>query len=694
MNELYSNYKNKYLKYRLKYFELKQKQSIQKGGSYQPTFFIYSVYDRHKDFINYMKLLLIERGWKESTVFPVDFIFLYFSYKIEPPILDTNQSKLVNLIKGKTFNNILDNELFIKKFKYEYFMYPYKIIDVNDITTIDKKYALFPIYNKYINRNYVKKIVSSKEDIQEYIKLYPEMNKWMLRDILTEPVLKNGYVFTLNFIFIIKLNPFKVYAIKNKQYIKSKLIYDPKAINVNPYIFDTFKDEFDENEDQLFFPDYLPDGWTEEETNEMNEMIENSIQILFSNKIDIEPDNNSKNGYFIFNSFIRLYERSPPIIYYVLNTFSPHLHKHIVPALVSILIDNKDHPDFKQIKLGKKLKYSNINNFEYERYYSLRRNILTALNKSITEKTYYINMAEKTFESDVSNYLIEQGYIKSSTFPVDFILLSGDSLYYRNRFDSRGSNWISLLYGNSKTEITNKILLHKEYEDSEFMINSTYLVQSQTIPDIDENKIKILKPLNGFAGSGITIVQTKEEIKSWITQNEKFKEWLLEDYIMDPDLKNGYKFHFRILIIVIVEQNKPIEVFISEYKFYTVAKEKYKKGDWQNKKIHDTHYTPGKIMTFPDTYPDNWTVEDSNKAILDMNNIFTKIFKNRNDFKPEWNAKNGFEIFGADIMFSNKKPYLLEINAKTGLKDTNLIIPGLLQTILENKENKYMTKLI
>jgi D-alanine-D-alanine ligase-like ATP-grasp enzyme len=227
------------------------------------------------------------------------------------------------------------------------------------------------------------------------------------------------------------------------------------------------------------------------------------------------------------------------------------------------------------------------------------------------------------------------------------------------------------------------------------MINSSYLTHSQPIPDIDENKIKILKPLNGFAGSGITIVQTKEEIKSWLLKNEKYKDWLLEDYITDPDLKNGYKFHFRILILVKVEKNKQIEVYVSNHKFYTIAKDKYKKSDWQNKNIHDTHYTPGKkTILFPDTYPDNWTRDDSNRAILDMNNIFIKIFKNQNDFYPEWNANNGFEIFGADIMFSNKKPYLLEINAKTGLKDTNLIIPGLVQIILENKKNEYFTKLI
>jgi len=45
-------------------------------------------------------------------------------------------------------------------------------------------------------------------------------------------------------------------------------------------------------------------------------------------------------------------------------------------------------------------------------------------------------------------------------------------------------------------------------------------------------------------------------------------------------------------------------------------------------------------------------------------------------------------------MFSNKEPFLLEINAKTRLKDCNLIIPGLISTILNDKENQYFTKLL
>lgn len=162
MNQLYYN---KYLKYKNKYLNLKQlpNEYIQEGGSYQPTFFLYSVYDRHKDFLNDIKSLLIKKGWKESIVFPVDFMFLYFSYKIEPPILDTNQSKLVNLIKGSTFDNLTNNQLYIENYKYEYFSYPYKLIDVNNIISINKRLNLVPMFNgKYIDVN-IRKLFFQKK---------------------------------------------------------------------------------------------------------------------------------------------------------------------------------------------------------------------------------------------------------------------------------------------------------------------------------------------------------------------------------------------------------------------------------------------------------------------------------------------------------------------------------------------------
>jgi hypothetical protein len=45
-------------------------------------------------------------------------------------------------------------------------------------------------------------------------------------------------------------------------------------------------------------------------------------------------------------------------------------------------------------------------------------------------------------------------------------------------------------------------------------------------------------------------------------------------------------------------------------------------------------------------------------------------------------------------MFSDHIPYLQEINAKIDYKDLNPIIPGIIDTILENKESEFWTKLI
>jgi len=101
-----------------------------------------------------------------------------------------------------------------------------------------------------------------------------------------------------------------------------------------------------------------------------------------------------------------------------------------------------------------------------------------------------------------------------------------------------------------------------------------------------------------------------------------------------------------------------------------------------------------KRITFPEELPDGWNNQDAEKCINEMNNIIKLIFTGQNDFKPDWNAKNGFELFGTDFIFSNKKTYLLEINAKTGIKGCNKMIHGIFETIIEGKENKYFTRLI
>ena len=677
----------------------------QQGGS-KKTYYINNIFKINDEVIEYMKSFFIKKGWIESLKLPIDFIYINNKSEIIQNFFngDSKKSELINSIKGTTFDNININELFLEKYKKYYFIHPFKIIDINNIPNIYDTYRIRPIFSKNSAPNnlrdiYQRKLVSSKKEIEEEIKLYPEY-KWVIKNRLSDPSLKNGHQFSLNCIFIIKLKPFRIYLLKKKLYIKAKKMFnkdtyytDNLVYETSPYhIFDRNINysENKNNETPLFFPDDYPDGWTKKETLFVDKQINDAISILFNHKIDLKPNYNSKNGFYIFNAAFILYNGLPPFTNGIYYEWYPFLHKHIIPGLISILIDNKDHPDFKRVNLNKKIKDIPKDNYQYERQFSYGRQIMP----SKTNNTFYIKTDEYKFDEEMNKQLIEKGYKKSTNYPVDFIFIQGDSSYYRNRFNTKGSNWISLLYGNSKAEISNKILLHKKYEKSEFIIPSLFLTQTSDVPDVENNSLKILKPLNGFSGSGITIIQNKNEIVKWLDENKKYKEWLLQDYIKDPNLKEGKKFHLRVIILVKVTQNKPKEVYICNYKFYILAREKYKMGDWLNKNIHDTHYKDKKMISFPEELPDDWDTEDTNKAIKDMNNIIREIFVDQNDFNPEWNAVSGFELFGADILFSKKKAYVLEINSKIGITDQEVIVPGIIETVLENKENKYFTKLI
>jgi len=736
---------NKYLKYKQKYIQLKTENIFAQSDSFKQkyialkaqsifaqsdsfkqkyiqidnhinqlggknkTYYISSTYKINKEFIENFKLLLKRKKYIESSEVPVNFVFIYNSMKKFLSYIsdDFKNSQLVNIISGKSYDELINNNLFLEKYKDFSFIHPYQEIDVNNIKEINRSYILNPKFtSNSTNLNYWLKnpisLVSSKKEIEEIIRKNPEYKQWKIEDELTEPTLKNGRCMSLNLLFIIKVMPLRIYFYKKKLYSLAKNLYNKDTFYKDGYVRETApyyiynRDlPFEENnveKDILFFPDTYPDNWTKTETLEMDEIINNIIPVIFQNNINLETVYNSKNGYQILNAYIELYEGLGPIVQGIYQDWYPFLHKNILPGLISILIDNKDHKDFQRVSLKEKIKITPQINYNFERQFSYGR----SLPPTEIDKTFYVKMQETDFQEELIGYLIKKDYKKEFTFPVDFILLSGHPSHYRNRFDSKGSNWISLLYGNSKTEITNKILLHKKYKDFDFIINGNYLSKNKPIPEIDETKIKILKPLNGFSGSGIKVLQTKEEITLWLKEpdNEKYKEWLLEDYIEDPDLKDGHKFHFRVLVLVKVQQNKPIEVYISEHKFFVKALEKYQKGDWNNKNIHDTHYKAMKYDTFPKNLPDGWSIQDGDKAIEKMNKIITKIFTNQNDFKPDWNAKNGFEIFGTDFIFSKKQTYLLEINGKTGIKGCNIIIPGIVDTILEGKENKYFTKLI
>jgi len=344
-------------------------------------------------------------------------------------------------------------------------------------------------------------------------------------------------------------------------------------------------------------------------------------------------------------------------------------------------------------------KYDDDNSIRYfyvwQKQNQMKRSINPTLNKPLT---YYIKTDIPEFTKEMMQNLDERGYIESNLFPVNFIFVIAEHAYYRNKFDTKKSNWINLLEGKSKNILTNKIELHKKYQNNKnnFLIHSDYISTHKELPKLPSSFIKILKPLLGFTGKGIKIVKSSYEIKDHLRINEKYSEWILQDYILNPDLINKHKFHFRILILVKVDHSiSKKNVYIFNKFIFNIAEEIYKQDDFFNKKIHDTHYRPIKQQTFPTVLPDNWSKSDATSCTNKIYDIIRTLFKDENDFKPAWNAINGFEIFGIDIMFENKNPYLIEINEKMGYFDFLIfIIPDLINLILEEKESDNITKLL
>ena len=75
MNELYLKYKNKYIKYKLKYINLKYHNNIIQQGGVKKTFYIDYYYKINKEAYEFIKNLLIKRGWIESSELPINFIY-------------------------------------------------------------------------------------------------------------------------------------------------------------------------------------------------------------------------------------------------------------------------------------------------------------------------------------------------------------------------------------------------------------------------------------------------------------------------------------------------------------------------------------------------------------------------------------------------------------------------------------------
>ena len=179
---------------------------------------------------------------------------------------------------------------------------------------------------------------------------------------------------------------------------------------------------------------------------------------------------------------------------------------------------------------------------------------------------------------------------------------------------------------------------------------------------------KFLKASDGFAGSGNKVVDSVEEVKEFVesyTPTKDFEGWILQDALEETATFKGYKFHLRVILVVVVHTGKT-SIYISNYHTYVLSNKLYDVEKLKEPEIYDTHKKRNtRNAFFPMERPDGWSVEDTRTGMGKISKTLYTLFHEQHLFKPDWNIKNGYELLGVDILFDKHyKPYILEINQK------------------------------
>ena len=367
---------------------------------------------------------------------------------------------------------------------------------------------------------------------------------------------------------------------------------------------------------------------------------------------------------------------------------------------IYILVNKEDE---RMLSIANKHYYYNRNrnmkNFNFKEYAIFLR-----------DYTYYFGLKSKE-ENEIAGKILEKranwrpyNPIKDKNKNnVDFMYL-----YLDSKFDKKLFSLKSLLKNltiKRGVKILNKNLLFEELEKlpsaKKYLVENYYV----NLKNMNMNKIKnmfqkygilIFKPVHGYVGIGIEVFDNFDNFKNYISSLKfknsldqikkeipnidynKFNEWVLQEYIDNPMLTDGKKFHVRGYLLVHQDKKyllKKGEMFI--------AKKKYKLEEYQDKDIHDTHHStnPNYVKYYPEDLRVNKKIEqDIENQMIDLFRLVGSIDKFFNCYSE---SKDCYQVFGFDVMITNDyQVKIIEINENPRLPSLKVSFG---REILENE---------
>lgn len=223
-------------------------------------------------------------------------------------------------------------------------------------------------------------------------------------------------------------------------------------------------------------------------------------------------------------------------------------------------------------------------------------------------------------------------------------------------------------YRLSADELTDKVRFHQHMAGlhPRNIARSFEMHPFSRIPtDGGRDPVWIVRANWGWKGSANVIVHNTDELRDAykkLARDERSRV-LMSEYIVDPRLRDGRKFHARVVVIAgVISDGKTIRrtaVMLPLVELIIAAKP-YTKENFTDTDVHDTHYGPeaghGFLEPTEQLYKD--TVECLRGVFTDLLPLVDKY--------PESPA--AYDAFGVDVIYlKDGTPIIMEINKLPGL---------------------------
>jgi RimJ/RimL family protein N-acetyltransferase len=290
--------------------------------------------------------------------------------------------------------------------------------------------------------------------------------------------------------------------------------------------------------------------------------------------------------------------------------------------------------------------------------------------------TYLVKSDYITDESINNVFEMRKNWIKwdsSMSENPDFLHLDG--VHYYDKRNQKYNVLLKNMMNNTKNPTIEKtalfIALTKKFRSSLIYLPKTYFYQKNGKYDLemyktlfDDNKPFIIKPDGGYAGSGIKVVNSFEDLK--YIRKLKPEIWSFQEYLTNPVLIDDRKFHMRVLFI---HRDDGEGFMFSQIPIYR-AKKPFVLKNYNDNDIHISHYNIKDNELYLDDLQKDLDVRSIIKQIKIILNDVNSIINN--SCYPE--TKNCYEMYGVDFMITvndeqKQEVKLIEFNHKIGLKE-------------------------